>query len=138
MRRIATLIFTLFYALVSTGAPALLHFCGHEQNMHLSIAHENHHSTPSCCHATATHCEAPAPKAPTSADQEDCCITSHVDLDDTTISQEELTTIFTTATASKSAVLYMNHQSAVHSTRGPILTNGPPLYLRLQQIIVYS
>ena len=138
MRRIATLIFTLFYALVSTGTPALLHFCGHEQNMHLSIAHEDHHSTPSCCHATATHCEAPAPKAPTSADEEDCCITSHVDLDDTTVSQEELTTIFTTSTARKSAVLYSNHQSAVYSIRGPILTNGPPLYLRLQQIIVYS
>ncbi|MGB1551733.1 MAG: hypothetical protein ACPG9M_03625 [Schleiferiaceae bacterium] len=138
MRRIVTFIFTLFYALVSTGAPALLHFCGHEQNMHLSIAHEDHHSTPSCCHAAATHCEAPGPKAPTSADQEDCCITSHVDLDDTTVSQEELTTIFTTATASKSAALYLNHQSAVPSTRGPILTNGPPLYLRLQQIIVYS
>ena len=138
MRRIVTLIFTLFYALVSTGAPALLHFCGHEQNMHLSIAHEDHHSTPSCCHATATHCEAPAPKAPTSAEEEDCCITSHVDLDDTTVSQEELTTIFTTSTASKSVVLCSNNQSAVHSTQGPILTNGPPLYLRLQQIIVYS
>lgn len=138
MRRIVTLIFTLFYALVSTGAPALLHFCGHEQNMHLSIAHEDHHSTPSCCHATATHCEAPAPKAPTSAEEEDCCITSHADLDDTTVSQEELTTIFTTSTARKSVVLYSNNHSAVHSTRGPILTNGPPLYLRLQQIIVYS
>ena len=138
MRRIVTLIFTLFYALVSTGAPALLHFCGHEQNMHLSIAHEDHHSTPSCCHATATHCEAPAPKAPTSAEEEDCCITSHVDLDDTTVSQEELTTIFTTSTASKSVVLCSNNQLAVHSTQGPILTNGPPLYLRLQQIIVYS
>jgi hypothetical protein len=33
---------------------------------------------------------------------------------------------------------YSNHISAVHSTQGPILTNGPPLYLRLQQIIVYS
>jgi hypothetical protein len=138
MRRIITLIFTLFYALVSTGAPALLHFCGHEQNMHLSIAHDDHHSTPSCCHAAATHCEAPAPKAPTSADEEDCCITSHVDLDDTTVSQKELITIFTTSTASTSAVLYSNHKSAVHSTQGPILTNGPPLYLRLQQIIVYS
>ena len=138
MRRIVTLIFTLFYALVSTGTPALLHFCGHEQNMHLSIAHEDHHSTPSCCHSTAIHCEAPAPKAPTSAEEEDCCITSHVDLDDTTVSQEELTTIFTTSTARKSVVLYSNNQSAVHSTRGPILTNGPPLYLRLQQIIVYS
>lgn len=138
MRRIVTLIFTLFYALVSTGTPALLHFCGHEQNMHLSIAHDDHHSTPSCCHAEATHCEAPAPKAPTSADEEDCCITSHVDLDDTTVSQKELITIFKTSKASKSAVLYSNHKSAVHSTQGPILTNGPPLYLRLQQIIVYS
>lgn len=138
MRRIVTLIFTLFYALVSTGTPALLHFCGHEQNMHLSIAHDDHHSTPSCCHAAAAHCESPAPKAPTSADEEDCCITSQVDLDDTTVSQKEFITIFTTSTASKSAVLYSNHKSAVHSTQGPILTNGPPLYLRLQQIIVYS
>lgn len=138
MRRTVTLIFTLFYALVSTGAPALLHFCGHEQNMHLSIAHDDHHSTPTCCHAAATHCEAPAPKAPTSADEEDCCITSHVDLDDTTVSQKELITICTTSTASKSAMWYSNHISAVHSTQGPILTNGPPLYLRLQQIIVYS
>ena len=138
MRRIVTLIFTLFYALVSTGAPALLHFCGHERNMHLSIAHVDHHSTPSCCHAAATHCEAPAPKASTSADEEDCCITSHVDLDDTTVSQEEVTAIFTTSTDNKSAVLYSNQKSAVHSTQGPILTNGPPIYLRLQQIIVYS
>ncbi len=138
MRRIVTLMFTLFYALVSTGSPALLHFCGHEQNIHLSIAHEDHHSTPSCCHATATNCEAPTPKEPTSVDEEDCCITSHIELDDTTVSQEELTTIFPTSNASKALFLYSNHKSAVHSKQGPILTNGPPLYLRLQQIIVYS
>lgn len=138
MRRIATLIFTLLYTLVSTGAPALLHFCGHEQKMHLSIAHEDHHSTPSCCHATATHCEAPALKAPTSADEDECCITSHIDLDDTTVSQEELTRIFPISTASKALVLHWDYNSAISSTQGPILTNGPPLYLRLQQIIVYS
>ena len=138
MRRIVTLIFTLFYALVSTGAPALLHFCGHEQNMHLSIAHDDHHSTPSCCHAAATHCESPAPKAPTSADEEDCCITSHVDLDDTTVSQEKLTTTCPTSTSVKVLVLVGDINSTIRSTQGPILTNGPPLYLRHQQIIVYS
>ncbi|MGB2412352.1 MAG: hypothetical protein ACPH9Q_01350 [Schleiferiaceae bacterium] len=138
MRRIATLIFTLFYALVSTGAPALLHFCGHEQNMHLSIAHEDHHSAPSCCHAAATLCEAITPNAPNSADEEDCCITSQVDLDDTTVSHEELTTISPTSTANDALVLYSNLKSAVHSTHGPILTNGPPLYLLHQQIIVFS
>lgn len=138
MRRIVTLIFTLFYALVSTGTPALLHFCGHEQNMHLSIAHDDHHSTPSCCHAAATHCESPAPKAPTSADEEDCCITSYVDLDDINVSQEKLTTTCPTSTSVKVLVLVGDINSTIRSTQGPILTNGPPLYLRHQQIIVYS
>ena len=138
MRRTITIMFTLFYALVSTGAPALLHFCGHEQNIHLSITHEDHHIVRSCCHAKATHCEVYTPKSPTSVDNEDCCITSRVDLDNTTVSQKELTTIFHTTTAGKALVLNSNYNSAIHTTKGPILTNGPPLYLRLQQIIVYS
>ena len=138
MRRIVTLIFTLFYALVSTGTPALLHFCGHEQNMHLSIAHDDHHSTPSCCHAAATHCESPAPKAPTSADEEDCCITSHVDLDDSTLSQKEFASVVTFSSDNTPVVLPSSTEVATPCLQGPILTNGPPLYLRLQQIIVYS
>lgn len=138
MRRVVTLIFTLFYALISSGAPALLHFCGHEQNMHLSIAHEDHHSAPSCCHSTTSHCGTKTPKSDISADEEDCCITSNADLDDTTVSQEEIEAVFTTSIVSNALVPSSDHHSHIGSLQGPILTNGPPLYLRLQQIIVYS
>ncbi len=138
MRRIVTLIFTLFYALVSTGTPALLHFCGHEQNMHLSIAHEDHHSTPSCCHTTSTHCEASSPKEATSVEEEDCCFTSHVELDDTTLSQKEFASVFTISSDNTTVVVPSSTDAATPCLQGPILTNGPPLYLRLQHIIVYS
>ena len=138
MRRTLTFIFALFYTLVSSGAPALLHFCGHEQNVHLSLAHEDHHSTPSCCHSEVKSCHAPQPKQPTSVDEEDCCISSNVELDKSQFETQEF---------SLSVYSQENYQilsaptelGVVHCvTHGPVQNNGPPLYLKHQHIIVYG
>ena len=138
MRRTLTFIFALFYTLVSSWAPALLHFCGHEQNVHISLAHEDHHSTPSCCHSEVKSCHAPQPKQPTSVDEEDCCISSSVELDESQFEIQEFS--FIVCTQENYQVLNATNEiEDVHYTvQGPIQNNGPPLYLMHQQIIVYG
>lgn len=138
MRRTLTFIFALFYTLASSGAPALLHFCGHEQNVHLSLAHEDHHSAPSCCHSEVESCHAPQPKLPISADEEDCCISSSVDLDESQFVSQELT-VFLFTQENKQTLKVPTEIGAVHfAAHGPVQNNGPPLYLKYQQIIVYG
>lgn len=138
MRRTLTFIFALFYTLVSSGAPALLHFCGHQQNVHLSLSHDDHHSTPSCCHNEVKSCHAPQSKLLTSVDEEDCCISSYIELDESQFeSQEFVSTIF--SEENKRAPEAPAEIAAVRfSAHGPVQNNGPPLYLRHQQIIVYG
>jgi len=138
MRRIATLIFTLFYALVSTGAPALLHFCGHEQKVHLSVAHEDHHSTPSCCQSVVKLCHAQEPKSPNSRDEEDCCISSNIELDESHFDTQVFSKVIFIEDFQKDYDASEELGIDSFSTNGPIQNNGPPLYLKHQQIIVYS
>ena len=138
MRRIVTLIFTLFYALLSTGAPTLLHFCGHEQNVHLSVAHEDYHSAPSCCHSEVKSCHAPQPKSPASVDEEDCCVSSNVQLDESQFESQEFALILHHEGDMHAFDIPVDLGSTNHTTRGPVQNNGPPLYLKHQQIIVYS
>ena len=138
MRRIVTLIFTLFYALVSTGTPALLHFCGHEQNVHLSVAHEDHHSAPSCCHSDVKSCHAQEPQSPYSVDEEDCCISSHIELDESHFDTQVFSMVVFIEDFQKDYDASEELGIDSFSTNGPIQNNGPPLYLRHQQIIVYS
>lgn len=138
MRRTLTFIFALFYTLVSSGAPALLHFCGHEQNVHLSLAHEDHHSTPSCCHSEVKACHAPQPKSPTSVDEEDCCTSSHIELDESQYETQAFSLVLFNVDSKEAYDVPEELGIDSFSANGPVQNNGPPLYLKYQQIIVYS
>lgn len=138
MRRILTFIFALFYTLVSSGAPALLHFCGHEQDVHLSLAHEDHHSAPSCCHSEAASCHKQEPKSLTSVDEEDCCISSHIELDESQFNTQVFCLVFLIEDNPQTSCASEDLEIDSLSTNGPIQNNGPPLYLKHQQIIVYG
>jgi len=138
MRRTLTFIFTLFYTLVSSGAPALLHFCGHEQNMHLSLVHEDHHSAPSCCHSEVKACHASALKAPSSVDEEDCCISSHIELDESQFETQVFSFVLSIENSHEAYDIPKELGIDSFSANGPVQNNGPPLYLKHQQIIVYS
>ena len=83
MQKVIVLVFTLFYTLVSTGAVSFLHFCQHEESVHLSVAHEEHLAiteAPVCCHAPQNNQCNPTEK---SLDSEDCCETTFTELDET-------------------------------------------------------
>ena len=89
MQKVIVLVFTLFYTLVSTGAVSFLHFCQHEESVHLSVAHEEHLAiteAPVCCHAPQnTPVQHPTEK---SLDSEDCCETTSTELDETATNVE--------------------------------------------------
>ena len=84
MRKFIVLVFTLFYTLVATGAVSYLHFCQHEESVHLSVAHEEHLAITAgagmlSCSAEHTSAD-PTEK---SLDSEDCCETTFTELDET-------------------------------------------------------
>lgn len=136
MRPLLTFIFALFYTLVSTGTPALLHFCAHAGEIHLSASHEDHHNTPSCCHEEQKTCHSPQPNKEHKDD--DCCITGDVDLDEGHFISSDFFTLSSLTSQKKN--LEVSTTTATYSlkTQGPVQNNGPPLYLRYQQIIVYA
>ena len=138
MRRTLTFIFALFYTLVSSGAPALLHFCGHEQNVHLSLAHKDHHSTPSCCHSEAESCHAPQSKLPTSVNEEDCCISNSVHLDEGQFESQVFSLFVFIEQGERTQYSPIELSTYSFAAHGPVQNNGPPLYLMHQQIIVYG
>jgi len=138
MRRTLTFIFAFFYSLVSSGAPALLHFCEHKQNVHLSLAHEDHHSAPSCCHGEAASCHKQEPKSPTSVDEEDCCISSHIELDESLFHTQVFSIVFFIEPNQQAYDALGELRINSFSACGPLQNNGPPLYLKHQQIIVYG
>jgi len=80
MRRTIVFIFAVLYSLISSGAPALLHYCGHKKNVHLSVSHNNLPENSDCCHAASLSCGIDVNAAP-ELDDQDCCVLSEVDLD---------------------------------------------------------
>jgi len=138
MRRILSFIFAIFYSLASSGTSTLLHFCGHEQNMHLSIGHEDHHKIPSCCNSRADQCETPLPNEYTHLDEDDCCVSSSIELDESQYESQEFCTKSFVDNQKQLFVVPKAIGAVTHIVKGPVRNNGPPLYLKYQQIIVYS
>jgi hypothetical protein len=128
----------LFYTLVSTGAVSFLHFCQHEESIHLSIAHDDHLAVteaPECCHAPEkTHCASNEK----SLNSEDCCETSFTELDETTANFEF------DASINKNFSSTLNKTRSIEDAQHALIQqrivfdNGPPIYLKYRKLLLYA
>ena len=138
MRKLIILVFTLFYTLVSTGAVSYLHFCQHEESVHLSVAHEEHlaiTSAPVCCHASQTTTCNPTEK---SLDSEDCCETTFTELDETTINVDFGKIVDFSLVRTVQSAQFMGDARSFYSGTRLVFDNGPPIYLKYQKLLFYD
>lgn len=138
MRKFIVLVFTLFYTLVATGAVSYLHFCQHEESVHLSVAHEEHlaiTAAPVCCHASQTTTCNPTEK---SLDSEDCCETAFTELDETLTNVEFDKNIDFGLLESVRLTQYIENVIAFYISPRLVFDNGPPIYLKYQKLLFYA
>lgn len=153
MRKIFSVVFALLYTTLSTGAPALLHYCGHEEAMHLSMGYHEHEAIeesilnrgiPECCHVED---EKPSCHVPESNSQENhhaqeddnCCTSSSVDLDEAQFEQGPKLLLTLPASHSVHAqVLPSSNAASTLFIKYSVPINGPPLYLKYSKLILYS
>ena len=138
MRKFIILVFTLFYTLVTTGAVSYLHFCQHEESVHLSVAHEEHLAStaaPVCCHASQTTKCNPTEK---SLDSEDCCETTFTDLDETVTNVEFDKNIDFGLLESVRLTQCIENVIVFYSSPRLVFDNGPPIYLKYQKLLFYD
>ena len=138
MRKVIVLVFTLFYTLVSTGAVSFLHFCQHEESVHLSVAHEEHLAiteAPVCCHAPQ---KTPCSTTEKSLDSEDCCETTFTELDETLTNVEFDKNIDFGLLESVRLTQYIENVIAFYISPRLVFDNGPPIYLKYQKLLFYD
>ena len=138
MRKVIVLVFTLFYTLVSTGAVSFLHFCQHEESVHLSVAHEEHLAiteAPVCCHAPQ---KTPCSTTEKSLDSEDCCETTFTELDETLTNVEFDKHIDFGLLESVRLTQYIENVIAFYISPRLVFDNGPPIYLKYQKLLFYA
>ena len=137
MRKLIVLVFTLFYTLVSTGAVSFLHFCQHEESVHLSVAHEEHLAiteAPVCCHAPQTKSCNTTEK---SLDSKDCCETTFTELDETVTNFEFEKCVNVDPLETARARLIVGDLIPFCGAARLILDNGPPIYLKYRKLLFY-
>ena len=138
MRKLIVMVFTLFYTLVSTGAVSFLHFCQHEESVHLSVAHEEHLSiteAPVCCH---TPQKTPCHPTEKSLDSEDCCETTSTELDETATNIEFDTSVHFEPLETVRAGQYVGDAIPFCSSLRLVFDNGPPIYIKYRKMILYA
>ena len=138
MRKFIVMVFTLFYTLVSTGAVSFLHFCQHEESVHLSVAHEEHLSiteAPVCCH---TPQKTPCHPTEKSLDSEDCCETTSTELDETATNIEFDTSVHFDLLGSVRATQYVGDAIPFYTSPRLVFDNGPPIYVKYRKLILYA
>jgi len=138
MQKVIVLVFTLFYTLVSTGAVSFLHFCQHEESVHLSVAHEEHLAiteAPVCCH---TPQKTPCSTTEKSLDSEDCCETTSTELDETATNIEFDTSVHFEPLETVRAGQYVGDAIPFCSSLRLVFDNGPPICIKYRKMILYA
>lgn len=144
MRRVFHLLFAILYATLSSGAPSLVHYCAHDNDIHLSSpAHE--HEEMSCCEheqqeEITTSCHSvPEPSQECQINEaDDCCATSFVSLD----CAKQESSFFTLAPVETSVALDFSMDAAGFTATQKIGSKaskrGPPLYVWYQRLVLYA
>ena len=138
MRKLIVLVFTLFYTLVSTGAVSFLHFCQHEESVHLSLVHEEHLAITEasvCCHAPLM---TPCNTTEKSLDSKDCCETTFTELDETATNIEFEKSAYCDLLVTARAKHYVGDAIPFFNSPFLVFDNGPPIYLKYKKLLLYS
>ena len=152
MRKIFSVVFALLYATLSTGAPALLHYCGHEEAMHLSIGQHDHKEDSShteapvsdCCHASEeiSSCHNSDEDLQNDhhiKDNDNCCTSASVTLDNAQFETAPKLKCNCIRTADLSVFITTCESPALSGAREFVVrSNGPPLYLKYSKLVLYS
>ena len=138
MRRAIVFIYALFYSFISSGAPALLHYCGHEKNIHLSFSHQQAQNKADCCHSHLLNCEVKSYDTAAELNSEDCCVHSEAVLDRCFFNQAKYHLLGSSYLLKTKKTFVSSKKNESILTNGLVFNNGPPLFLQFHKIIVYS
>ena len=138
MRKVLSFIFTLMYATMSSGAPSLLHYCAHEEAVHLSVGEHDHQEVRCCSEVLNIEgCDSQEKALHPTHEDDDCCANTYIDLD---FSEQESKLVHSTASALFPALIKIYHHSLVPfrpATRF-LQINGPPLFILFHRLTLYD
>ena len=138
MRKVLSFIFTIMYATMSSGAPSLLHYCAHEEAVHLSVG-EHDHQEVRCCSEVMNikGCDSQENALHHTPEEDDCCANTYIDLD---FSEQESKLVHQTVSALSSVLITVQHHSLApfRPTTRFLQINGPPLFILFQKLTIYG
>ncbi len=138
MRKVLSFIFTLMYATMSSGAPSLLHYCAHEEAVHLSVGEHDHQEVRCCSEVLNIEgCDSQEKALHPTHEDDDCCANTYIDLD---FSEQESKLVHSTASALFPALIKIYHHSLAPfrpATRF-LQINGPPLFILFHRLTLYD
>jgi len=138
MRKVLSFIFTIMYATMSSGAPSLLHYCAHEEALHLSVGEHDHQEVPCCSDVMNIEgCDSQEKALHPTHEDDDCCANTYIDLD---FSEQESKLVHSTASALFPALIKIYHHSLAPfrpATRF-LQINGPPLFILFHRLTLYD
>lgn len=141
MRRVFYVLLALIYATLSTGAPALVHFCAHEEVFHLATGNHEHEQI-DCCHSAESLASSTCHESPTSAQtaapDDDCCVSSSVAIDS---GKQERSDDASLALFVAQRRILATDLVQIKSTSACVSSSnkrGPPIYILLQRLVLYA
>ena len=138
MRKVLSFIFTIMYATMSSGAPSLLHYCAHEEAVHLSVGEHDHQEVRCCSEVInikgGNSQENALHHTP---EEDDCCANTFTDLD---FSEQESKLVHQTVSALSSELIIVHHHSLAPFRPATRLVqiNGPPLFILFHKLTLYG
>lgn len=138
MRKVLSFIFTILYATMSSGAPSLLHYCGHEEAVHLSLGEHDHQEAPCCSDVMSIDgCDSLKKALHHAPENDDCCANTYIDLD---FSEQESKLVKSAVSAHSRLLITAFHYSldpCITATRF-VQKYGPPLFIIFHKLTLYD
>lgn len=123
---------------MSSGAPSLLHYCAHEEAVHLSVGEHDHQEVRCCSEVLNIEgCDSQEKALHPTHEDDDCCANTYIDLD---FSEQESKLVHSTASALFPALIKIYHHSLAPfrpATRF-LQINGPPLFILFHRLTLYD
>jgi len=141
MRRVFYVLLALIYATLSTGAPALVHFCAHEEVFHLAAGNHEHEQI-DCCHSAesivSSTCHDSPTSAQTAAPDDDCCVSSSVAIDSGKQERSDNGSLALFVSQGRIPATELVQTKSTKACVCPSNKRGPPIYILLQRLVLYA
>lgn len=144
MRRVFYLLFAILYATLSSGAPSLVHYCAHDNDLHLSSPRHELEEM-SCCESEPQEESTPScHRVPESShesqinESDDCCATSFVSLDYAKQESTYNACIHAEIVQVEKARTELNDSRATQNRAANSSKRGPPLYVLYRRLVLYD